>query len=548
MADMIKFQQGLLSSLSSKDIANGTLWFTTDEGAIYLDTNGKRVRFGDYITVKNVNALPSAGHAYESALYYAKDENVLARWDSTNKKWVQLNAAGLSQIHVDGSGNVLSGVEVVTDATTGAKKLSFTTASVATSEALSGLNKTVSDLDAAYKAADTNLAKDIAAAKKAADDAQADADANAKAISDLDADLQGQIDCINTTIGSATSGMKKDIADLKAADTAIGTRIDGVESAYKAADTALRKELTGNTSGTGAATGTYKTINKLSEQVVAAESAISGLQGTVGGHTTDIAGMKTDIGNLQTAVGTGGTVDNKISTAVAALRKEILTDGTAKDNINDAYDTIKEISDWLGSSELGKDAGTIISELNTLSGTVGSASSGLVKDVADLKAADTTIRGEFANADTALKNLVVSGNAGTGTYKNINQLSEQMGAAEGDIDTLQSDLDQLEGVVGSASSGLVKDVADLKAADTTIRGEFAAADTALEKKLAAGTGGNSSFATGTYKNINALSTQVVAAESDIDTLQSDLDILEGTVGGHGTKLTQLEGLLTWGTF
>lgn len=546
MADMIKFQQGLLSSLGSKSIVNGTLWFTTDEGAIYLDTNGKRVRFGDYITVDNVNALPAAGHAYESALYYAKNENVLARWDKTNNKWVQLNAAGLSQIHVDGSGNVLSGVQIVTDATTGAKKLSFTTASVATSEALSGLTKTVSDLDAAYKAADIELAEDIAAAQKAADDAQADADANARAISALDTDLQGQIDGINTTIGSASSGMMKDIADLKAADTAIGTRIDGVESAYKAADTALRKELTGTTTGTGAATGTYKTINKLSEQVVAAEGAISSLQGTVGGHTTDIAGMKADIGDLQAAVGTGA-VGDRIDAAVEALRKEILTDGTANDNINDAYDTIKEISDWLGSSELGKDAGTIISELNTLSGTVGNASSGLVKDVADLKAADTTIRGEFAAADTALKTLVVSGNAGSGTYKNIDKLSEQMVAAEGDIDTLQSDLDTLEGVVGSTSAGLVKDVADLKAADTTIRGEFAAADIALRKELTGTTTGTGA-ASGTYKTINALSTQVVNAESDIDNLQSGLSTLQGTVSGHGTKLTELEGLLTWGTF
>ena len=77
MADMIKFQQGELSRLAAKPITKGTLWFTTDEGAIYLDTaKGERVRFGDYITVANVNALPSAGHAYETALYYAKEENI----------------------------------------------------------------------------------------------------------------------------------------------------------------------------------------------------------------------------------------------------------------------------------------------------------------------------------------------------------------------------------------------------------------------------------------------------------------------------------------
>ena len=540
MADMIKFQQGLLSSLNSKAIANGTLWFTTDEGAIYLDTNGERVRFGDYITVPAIANLPTAGHAYESALYYAKAENVLARWDNTKQGWVQLNAAGLSEISVDTSGgNVLSGVEVVTDAKTNAKKLSFTTTSVATSSALQGLQKTVSDMDAAYKAADTALTTKVNTAQAAAEAAQQSANNNATAITNLDNDLQGQIDTINSTIGGASSGITKDIADLKSADTAINNRIDGIDSAYKAADTTLRKELTGYTAGTGAATGTYKTIKDLSEHMVTAEGDISTLEGTVQGHTTNITNMQTSINNLNAAVGENGSVQEKIDDAVAALRKEIVTDGVLSDNIQHAYDAIEEIAEWLGSDELAKDADTIITELNALNSTVGSASSGLVKDVADLKSADTAIRSEFAAADTTLKNLVVSGNAGTGTYKNINKLSEQVVAAEGDIDDLQGDLSTLSGTVG----GHTTKIANLESADTAIRGEFAAADTALKTLVVSGNAGS-----GTYKNINALSTQMVAAEGDIDDLQSDLSTLSGTVGGHTTQLTNLTALLTWGEF
>ena len=539
MADMIKFQQGLLSSLNSKAIANGTLWFTTDEGAIYLDTNGERVRFGDYITVPAITNLPAAGHAYESALYYAKAENVLARWDK-DKGWVQLNAAGLSEISVDTSGgNVLSGVEVVTDANTKAKKLSFTTTSVATSSALQGLQKTVSDMDAAYKAADTALTTKVNNAQAAAEAAQQSANNNATAITNLDNDLQGQINTINSTIGSASSGITKDIADLKSADTAINNRIDGIDSAYKAADTALRKELTGYTAGTGTATGTYKTIKDLSEHMVAAEGDISTLESTVQGHTTNITNMQTSINNLNAAVGENGSVQEKIDDAVAALRREIVTDGVLSDNIQHAYDAIEEIAEWLGSDELAKDADTIIAELNALNGTVGNASSGLVKDVADLKSADTAIRSEFATADTALKNLVVSGNAGTGTYKNINKLSEQVVAAESDIDDLQGDLSTLSGTV----SGHTTKIANLESADTAIRGEFAAADTALKTLVVSGNAGS-----GTYKNIDKLSAQMVTAESDIDKLQSDLSTLSGTVGGHTTQLTNLTALLTWGEF
>ena len=249
--------------------------------------------------------------------------------------------------------------------------------------------------------------------------------------------------------------------------------------------------------------------------------------------------MQTSINNLNAAVGENGSVQEKIDDAVAALRKEIVTDGVLSDNIQHAYDAIEEIAEWLGSDELAKDADTIISELNALNSTVGSASSGLVKDVADLKSADTAIRSEFAAADTTLKNLVVSGNAGTGTYKNINKLSEQVVAAEGDIDDLQGDLSTLSGTVG----GHTTKIANLESADTAIRGEFAAADTALKTLVVSGNAGS-----GTYKNINALSTQMVAAEGDIDDLQSDLSTLSGTVGGHTTQLTNLTALLTWGEF
>lgn len=537
----VKFLKGTLAgynAITNKSADN--IYITTDEGGIYLGDK----RLGDIVVKNTRNDLPAANSVSTSALYYIADINVLARSNGTS--WVQVNAAGLTEISVQGSGNVLAGVEVVLDETTGAKKLSFTTASVATSEGMAALQKQVSDLDTAYKQADAGLAGDIAKAQKAAEDAQADADANAKAITDLDTDLQGQIDTINAAIGA--NGLAKDVADLKAADVTINGRIDDMDTAYKAADTALRKELTGYTAGNGAATGTYKTIKELSEHMAEAESDISTLEGAVEGHGTRLTEAEGDIKALEEAVGAGGAVEGKIETAVAALRKEILTDGAAGDNISDAYDTIQEIAAWLGDSQLGKDAGEIISELNTLSGTVGSASSGLVKDVADLKAADTTIRGEFAAADTALEKKLAAGTGGnsefaTGTYKNINALSAQMVTAEGNISDLQNDLDTLEGVVGDASSGLVKNVADLAAADTAIRGEFAQADTNLKAAIVSGTAG-----TGTYKNLNDLSAHMVTAEGDIDTLEGNFNTLNGTVGGHTTQLTNIENQLTWGEF
>ena len=246
MADNIRFQQGLLEHLSTQTISNGTLWFTTDEGAIYLDTNGKRVRFGDYITVDTINDLPSNGHAYETALYYVKNDNILARWDAAGSKWVQLNAAGLKEVTAGGADasvadadeiNVLSNLDVVVN-DKGAKVLTYKTAKVASAArvddaeaAIEGLQTSVNTLTGGADVAGSvdnkiatlkeeilggneeggdslaSLALKISEAQKAADDAQDAADKNAEDIGDLDARIEaaeGNIGTINTNLGTVT--------------------------------------------------------------------------------------------------------------------------------------------------------------------------------------------------------------------------------------------------------------------------------------------------------------------------------------------------------
>ena len=87
MANVL-FKKGLLANLPSTKV-EGTIYVTTDERAMYLDvSNSERIRLGDFIEVANIAALPKAG-ANVSALYYAADENVLAKWSGS--AWVQIN-------------------------------------------------------------------------------------------------------------------------------------------------------------------------------------------------------------------------------------------------------------------------------------------------------------------------------------------------------------------------------------------------------------------------------------------------------------------------
>lgn len=86
--NMIKFLRGNVANLPQTATA-GALYFTKDEGVYIGLENGTYHRYGDFITVADVNSLPASG-AHEKCMYYCTSENILARYDSV-KGWVQIN-------------------------------------------------------------------------------------------------------------------------------------------------------------------------------------------------------------------------------------------------------------------------------------------------------------------------------------------------------------------------------------------------------------------------------------------------------------------------
>ena len=94
MANVL-FKKGLLKNLPAEKVA-GTIYVTTDERAMYLDVDAStRIRLGDFNEIPNLNALPDVSHTggapNPTGLYYSVAENVLARYDSKNRKWAQIN-------------------------------------------------------------------------------------------------------------------------------------------------------------------------------------------------------------------------------------------------------------------------------------------------------------------------------------------------------------------------------------------------------------------------------------------------------------------------
>lgn len=194
----VKFNKGLLASLPAQSV-EGALYFTTDE-AIYLGlANGAYHRFGDFIEVANVAALPEKAHA--KALYYAKDENVLCKYDGT--EWVQIN---LNTTYTIAAG-----------ATAGSVKLVGSDGSSVEVQVVD-----VAGLNSAISAADAKGAQGIAdAATAQAKGEEALAAANK---------AQGDVNALSDKVGVITEGktVGGEIADLKAT---VGALTGGEEGA-----------------------------------------------------------------------------------------------------------------------------------------------------------------------------------------------------------------------------------------------------------------------------------------------------------------------------
>ena len=86
--NMIQFLRGNVANLPQTATA-GALYFTKDEGVYLGLEDGSYHRYGDFITVADVNSLPATG-AHATCMYYCTKENILARYDS-EKGWIQIN-------------------------------------------------------------------------------------------------------------------------------------------------------------------------------------------------------------------------------------------------------------------------------------------------------------------------------------------------------------------------------------------------------------------------------------------------------------------------
>jgi chromosome segregation ATPase len=150
----------------------------------------------------------------------------------------------------------------------------------------------------------------------------------------------------------------------------------------------------------------------------------------------DSSTVADELAKLIAKMGNGdGSVSQEIADAVEKAKKELLGIDETNTQINEAYDTLREIAEWITSDESGaaKIAADVAAVTKTVNGD-GESDTGLVGAVSDLK----------AELDTE----------GTG-------VKARLTAAEEDIDALQATVD-------TKTTGLTDKVAALEASSTQV--------------------------------------------------------------------------------
>lgn len=223
----VTFKRGLLTNLDSTQVVDGQLLITTDERALYLDTDGHRIRIGDFIEAESLEDLTQET-PNTTALYYIKDIHLLAKYDSEEQSWITLNTdTGATSAQATGDANFTLNYDA------NGRKMTLTiTNQVALKDDLGNLDgQTVENYVNAKVAevsnSESNLQSTVEELSgrvdtiegdylKKADKTELENKIAAKADSSALTAVSGRVSTLETTVGTKEKGLVKDVADLQA--------------------------------------------------------------------------------------------------------------------------------------------------------------------------------------------------------------------------------------------------------------------------------------------------------------------------------------------
>ena len=437
--------------------------------------------------------------------------------DGNNK----LTTAGLTASKVTVGAVTVSGGKVsgLTDAA-----LSAVSTEAVTGKQLNATNTTVSALDTAYKAADTQIRTDFAAA-----DTTLQNNIDAKVAQTAYDTKMSDLDSADTALGSRATALETAVNDSTTGLAAVNTKVGALDTAYQAADTQIRTDF--------AAADTA-----LSDRAAALETAATGMSYDAGKNTTTFTGGVTatvltagefKVGATGFGFGNDGALTAKTVNGIEIKKDEskVMVGGidlTALSNGDVVTDNTKGIG-------RNQDTATTTIETNTAI-----SSSGITTNA--VTASGTVKAGEFVEGDKKLSDKYAAKTA-LADYTTTTDMNTKLAdyATTTAVDTKLADyaksdsvyskaaadtafakagdVDTLKTTVGDADGGLVKDVTELqsgKADKATTLAGYGIADAYTQTEI-------------NEKIVEA--TKDLATSATVTDIQSGLDEVTGKTAG-----------------
>ena len=578
----VKFLKGTYAkyqAIATKDPNH--IYITTDEGGIYLGDK----RLGDYILVDSVSALTSDTSLVKStgALYYAQKENVLARWNGSD--WVQINAAGLTEVTVTGAadGDYIGNVTVNTNANGTARALTINKQKLADHATIKDHSERLAQVEADIAtlggADNGSIADAIEAAVAPVRQAAANADAKAQGAVDVNATQQTSIDdhetrigaaegaiaqevtdrqnAINGLVNNASTGYKtlKDIEDKvkaaqKAADDAqadadqLNTDLGELEGRVGTVETGLADEITNRTNAISGlvnnASAGYKTLKDIEDKVKAAQKAADDAQSDADQLEIDLGNLEERVGTNETNIGTlrgemdvllgGAEITNSVAWQVAAAVTDI------RDGVDEKYDTLKEVAEWIaadttGAAKMSAAIDDHEQRIAAAEATIGDHTTAIAQEVTDRQNAINGLKGSTSKLHT------------------LAALETALGTTDGNVATLNADLGELEVRVGvnetnidNNDKAIKQEVTDRQNAISGLKGSTSKLHTLAAIESALGT---------TDSNVSQLTTDLGNLEERVGTNETNIDnndkAIKQEVTDRGTAINNLRTEIQGGT-
>ena len=498
----ISFKKGLLANLPSA-INAGTFYVTTDERAMYLDIDDStRIRLGDFQEFETVAALEANTNPSETALYYVKNINCLAKWNGTS--YVQINLdTGATSVEVVGEGNAVTAASY--DAAT--RKLTLTMGATYTTagDVESAIDEKVGDLTIGETTHET--VKDYVDAKTAGI-------ASESALSDL-TDRVVELEKVD-----------HDHENKEVLDGITQEKVTAWDAAEQNAKD-YADELAKNYDASGAAQTVQDNLDAEVERAQAAEKAASDAAAaalaeaqkkvgslTAGDNSVTVGGTSTD---PTVAVKLDESADNALKLTENGLKVEI---GAAPE-----YTIVKaaDSGDYAAVYNLTKD------------GTIVGASINIPKDM--VVESGTVVENPEGQAEGTYIKLVLQ-NVAEPLYINVGSLIEYVtsGSAAGDMVVISiSDDHKVTATITDGSITLAKLTTEIQTAIGKAHGHDNkdVLDGINADKVAAWDAAEQNakdYADGKDEAIQAAQTAADNAQTAADKAQDDVDALQSLVG------------------